>query len=95
MQNASFFQVERLMELHFKYLDKVRHCDDQIEREKMVRFYPSVFELSYRRLPKIVSHPQLESTSRLTVKFQNCSAYSACVHMGVILRCTNSEILLL
>ncbi|PVD20541.1 hypothetical protein C0Q70_18697 [Pomacea canaliculata] len=28
-------KVERLMELHFKYLDKVRHCDDQIEREKM------------------------------------------------------------
>uniref|UniRef100_A0A0B6YR41 Beta-catenin-like protein 1 n=2 Tax=Arion vulgaris TaxID=1028688 RepID=A0A0B6YR41_9EUPU len=28
-------KVERLLELHFKYLDKVRHCDDQIEREKM------------------------------------------------------------
>ncbi|GFR75921.1 beta-catenin-like protein 1 [Elysia marginata] len=28
-------KVERLLELHFKYLDKVRQCDDQIEREKM------------------------------------------------------------
>ncbi|XP_077982087.1 beta-catenin-like protein 1 [Glandiceps talaboti] len=27
-------KVDRLMELHFKYLDKVQHCDDQIEREK-------------------------------------------------------------
>nr|KAG5712178.1 hypothetical protein BaRGS_014528 [Batillaria attramentaria] len=27
-------KVERLMELHFKYLDKVHQCDDQIEREK-------------------------------------------------------------
>ena len=24
------------MELHFKYLDKVRQCDDSIEKEKMV-----------------------------------------------------------
>ena len=30
------FQVERLMELHFKHLDKVRQCDDDIEREKLV-----------------------------------------------------------
>jgi len=29
-------QVERLLELHFKYLDKVRAVDDQIEREKSV-----------------------------------------------------------
>lgn len=28
-------KVERLMELHFKYLDKVRHCDDIIEKEKV------------------------------------------------------------
>ncbi|KAH9502422.1 Beta-catenin-like protein 1 [Bulinus truncatus] len=28
-------KVERLLELHFKYLDKVRQCDDQIEREKV------------------------------------------------------------
>ncbi|XP_012935152.1 beta-catenin-like protein 1 [Aplysia californica] len=28
-------KVERLLELHFKYLDKVRQCDDQIERQKM------------------------------------------------------------
>ncbi|KAL5021691.1 hypothetical protein ScPMuIL_000846 [Solemya velum] len=27
-------KVKRLLELHFKYLDKVRACDDQIEREK-------------------------------------------------------------
>ncbi|XP_060597583.1 beta-catenin-like protein 1 [Ruditapes philippinarum] len=27
-------KVERLLELHFKYLDKVRHVDNQIEREK-------------------------------------------------------------
>ncbi|KAK7114078.1 beta-catenin-like protein 1 [Littorina saxatilis] len=27
-------KVERLMELHFKYLDKVRQCDDSIEKEK-------------------------------------------------------------
>ena len=24
------------MELHFKYLDKVRQCDDAIEKEKLV-----------------------------------------------------------
>ena len=29
-------KVERLMELHFKYLDKVRQCDDSIEKEKVV-----------------------------------------------------------
>ncbi|KAK3086197.1 hypothetical protein FSP39_015083, partial [Pinctada imbricata] len=28
-------KVERLLELHFKYLDKVRRADDQIEREKL------------------------------------------------------------
>ncbi|XP_048254766.1 beta-catenin-like protein 1 isoform X1 [Haliotis rufescens] len=27
-------KVERLLELHFKYLDKVRTCDEQIEKEK-------------------------------------------------------------
>lgn len=27
-------KVERLLELHFKYLEKVRNCDKQIEREK-------------------------------------------------------------
>ena len=32
-----FPQVERLLELHFKYLDRVRAVDDQIEREKLVR----------------------------------------------------------
>ncbi|XP_076469912.1 beta-catenin-like protein 1 [Babylonia areolata] len=28
-------KVERLMELHFKYLDKVRQCDDALEKEKL------------------------------------------------------------
>eukprot|EP00745_Piridium_sociabile_P008467 TRINITY_DN157232_c0_g1_i1.p1 TRINITY_DN157232_c0_g1~~TRINITY_DN157232_c0_g1_i1.p1 ORF type:complete len:257 (-),score=57.73 TRINITY_DN157232_c0_g1_i1:120-890(-) len=28
-------KVERLMELHFKYLDKVRQCDDSLEKEKL------------------------------------------------------------
>lgn len=28
------FQVERLLELHFKYLDKVRLIDTEIEQEK-------------------------------------------------------------
>ena len=32
-------QVERLLELHFKYLDKVRTCDKQIEREKRVGYF--------------------------------------------------------
>ncbi|XP_064640145.1 beta-catenin-like protein 1 [Lineus longissimus] len=27
-------KVDRLMELHFKYLERVRHCDQAIEREK-------------------------------------------------------------
>ncbi|XP_041376012.1 beta-catenin-like protein 1 [Gigantopelta aegis] len=27
-------KVERLLELHFKYLDKVRQCDDEIEKDK-------------------------------------------------------------
>ena len=32
-------KVERLMELHFKYLDKVRQCDDSIEKEKVVSIH--------------------------------------------------------
>ncbi|XP_052817253.1 beta-catenin-like protein 1 [Mya arenaria] len=34
-------KVERLLELHFKYLDKVRFVDDQIEREKSRLKYTS------------------------------------------------------
>ena len=30
-------KVDRLMELHFKYLDKVRATDERIERQKRVR----------------------------------------------------------
>ena len=37
------WQVERLLELHFKYLDRVRTVDDQIEREKTVRLSDFVF----------------------------------------------------
>ena len=34
----SKFQVDRLMELHFKYLNKVRVADEKIEKEKQVRY---------------------------------------------------------
>ena len=34
------FQVDRLMELHFKYLERVRLCDQQIERDKAVNICP-------------------------------------------------------
>jgi hypothetical protein len=37
------FKVERLLELHFKYLDKVRHVDNQIEREKSVSILLAAF----------------------------------------------------
>jgi hypothetical protein len=33
-----FFQVDRLVELHFKYLEKVRMADLKIEKEKQVSF---------------------------------------------------------
>lgn len=35
---ALFLQVDRLMELHFKYLEAVQLADKRIEGEKHVRF---------------------------------------------------------
>ena len=37
MSEASLFQVDRLMELHFKYLDAMQVADKKIEGEKHVR----------------------------------------------------------
>lgn len=37
MSEISLFQVDRLMELHFKYLDAMQVADKKIEGEKHVR----------------------------------------------------------
>jgi len=36
MYHVFYHQVERLLELHFKYLERVRNCDRGITRDKAV-----------------------------------------------------------
>jgi len=40
-------KVDRLMELHFKYLDRVNKADDKIEQKKRVSFSPIFVEMIY------------------------------------------------
>lgn len=40
MSSPSVLQVDRLMELHFKYLEAVQLADKRIEGEKHVRVLP-------------------------------------------------------
>ena len=53
--------MERLLELHFKYLDRVRTVDDQIEREKTVRALSCISSDSFSCFVYEYSHSKVEA----------------------------------